>query len=543
MKRKVFLGICVMGVLVLAWPASGGFPQWRGPLRNGIVPGSTALVAAWGEGGPAKLWTSEPVPLGKMGGMGSVVVSGGKVYLFASIRVDRPRKERSFEPETLDKLGWTDREVPDGLAEKIETARTSEELAKLKGDAKKKWIASWIARHVPDAEQRKRLDRHIETRLKLGDKTLPWRVVKLLAGKEGELFDSESSVRAWLEREGVSEQADAVLTYATTESRDVTDTLLCVDLATGRTLWKREDTGCLNTWGSSATPLVDDGKVYYPGSAGRVHCLRAEDGEHVWSQGVMDLPSDANDLKVNTALNGSMVSAGDVVLATTPQLTALDARTGVVCWSQSRTSSRDASPVVVEMGGRTMALLCTGRSLACVDVADGSVRWNVPASGRSTPTVVGDIATILTDKDDGLGLVAYRIGADEAERLWSIKGIASRGASAIIHDGHVYAFGKPKSVCVAVETGKVRWEKRLRFGGYSSPVLADGKILVNFGRYMGMVAAEPGACRVLADKGLTLYRRSLDSPALVDGRVLLRSEEGIVCYDLRAGKETAATGR
>ncbi len=543
MRREVLSVICVAGLLLSVSSAMGDFPQWRGPLRNGIVPGSAALVGGWAEAGPPKLWTSESVPLGEMGGMGSVVVADGRAYLFASIRVDTPRKERSFEPETLEKLGWTDRKVPDELAAKIEAARTGEELAKLKRDEKKKWIAAWIEREVPDAEQRKRLDRHIERRLGLGAKTLPWRLVKRLGGVEGKLFANEADLRAWMKREGIAEHAEEVLKYATSESRDVTDTLLCVDAATGGTLWKRQDVGCLNTWGSSATPLVHEGKVYYPGSAGLVRCLHASDGKHVWSRRVMDLPPDANDLKVNTALNGSMAAAGDVVLVTTPHLTALDAQTGEVRWSQPRASTRNSSPMVVEIAGRTLTLLNTGRSMICADVADGSMLWSVPASSASTPAVSGDVAAILTDKADGLGLVAYRIAIDGAKRLWSIQGISARGAAPVVHDGHVYAFGKPKSVCVEVETGKVRWEKRLRFGGYSSPVLADGKLFVNFGRTMGMVAAEPGACRVLAEKGLSLYKRSLDSPAIADRKVLLRSEEGIVCYDLRVGRETASAGR
>ncbi|KKL68532.1 hypothetical protein LCGC14_2124080, partial [marine sediment metagenome] len=64
---------------VLAQAAGGGeFGQWRGPARNGIIPDSPALIAAWPKAGPVKLWASEEIPSGKSGGFGCVVVAGGK---------------------------------------------------------------------------------------------------------------------------------------------------------------------------------------------------------------------------------------------------------------------------------------------------------------------------------------------------------------------------------------------------------------------------------------------------------------------------------
>lgn len=75
--------------------ASGhDWPQWRGPDRNGAVPpGGPAIADKWPQEGPAKLWQSEPVASGPPSGpavgvsgagLGSPVVAGGRVYLYAN---------------------------------------------------------------------------------------------------------------------------------------------------------------------------------------------------------------------------------------------------------------------------------------------------------------------------------------------------------------------------------------------------------------------------------------------------------------------------
>ena len=69
------------------------WPQWRGPDRNGIVPpGGPAIADKWPPEGPAKLWQSEPVGSGIPGprsaGVGSPVVAGGRVYLYANVGQD-----------------------------------------------------------------------------------------------------------------------------------------------------------------------------------------------------------------------------------------------------------------------------------------------------------------------------------------------------------------------------------------------------------------------------------------------------------------------
>lgn len=72
-------------LLLLASTASfaDDWPQWRGPLRNGVVPGNVDLPETLTDANaPVKLWeTTEEIPSDHYGGHGSVAVAGGKVFL------------------------------------------------------------------------------------------------------------------------------------------------------------------------------------------------------------------------------------------------------------------------------------------------------------------------------------------------------------------------------------------------------------------------------------------------------------------------------
>ncbi|MCC7185047.1 MAG: PQQ-like beta-propeller repeat protein [Acidobacteria bacterium] len=61
--------------------AGGHWPQWRGPLRNGIS-ADTGLLQSWPQGGPRQLFAAK----GMGGGFSSVAVTGGRIYTMGDRR-------------------------------------------------------------------------------------------------------------------------------------------------------------------------------------------------------------------------------------------------------------------------------------------------------------------------------------------------------------------------------------------------------------------------------------------------------------------------
>ena len=76
-----FVILCLLAAPVIAVPADGlisssepGWPQWRGPRRDGISE-EKGLLSRWPEGGPKLLWKVDG--LGR--GWSSPVVTGGRL--------------------------------------------------------------------------------------------------------------------------------------------------------------------------------------------------------------------------------------------------------------------------------------------------------------------------------------------------------------------------------------------------------------------------------------------------------------------------------
>ena len=59
---------------------------------------------------------------------------------------------------------------------------------------------------------------------------------------------------------------------------------------------------------------------------------------------------------------------------------------------------------------------------------------------------------VLTGSEEA-GLSVYELAVAEPRLLWSFP-FKDRGASPVIYDGHVYAVGSGKAVCVRLDTGE-----------------------------------------------------------------------------------------
>jgi outer membrane protein assembly factor BamB len=102
----------------------------------------------------------------------------------------------------------------------------------------------------------------------------------------------------------------------------------------------------------------------------------------------------------------------------------------------------------------------------------------------------------------------------------------------------VYALGdgdqKPNGqmLCVELATGRICWREKLdRAAQFTSPVVADGKIIATVGPWLYLIAATPGKYTLLGKANLRLEKWM--SPAFADGLVYVRTVANVVCYDLR----------
>lgn len=296
--------------------AAADWPQWRGPNRDGVVQGGPKLLNAWptnGTAGPKLLWKSESIPSGTKGGAGSVTVAGGKAFVF--VHAMKAKGKVVLTAKDVADLGWMDG-VPDDLIKKIDDSIRSEKWRQLKpGPDMDAYIKAFTA--TLDPKQAETFGAFIHKRM--NQQPLNWDGLARLANIRDKEIPGVDNLRDFI-RIGVHESVyDGAYQTARAMLNEkyagYLDTVVCLDAATGKDLWRKSFPGALSKqaeyWGASSTPAVWDGKCYVTGSAG-LYCLNVKDGSVVWQS------------KTKFS-NSSPLVANGVVYSMVPELTAFDA--------------------------------------------------------------------------------------------------------------------------------------------------------------------------------------------------------------------------
>ena len=497
----------------VAW--AGDWTQWRGSQGDGIASNSPALIEGWGTNGPNRLWVSEQIPAGEDGGFSSVTIAGGREYVFVNWKTQEPIATRKLTDGHLQQLGWIPNKLPEDLIKAMEEARVSDERAKLNGQEIKKWIDKWVADHVAE-DQKKAVAPIVASRITRGKAALPLETLSKVAEIRNKEFAGEAEFGQWLAASGLDTQTVAAVRALVPTSKPVAkDVIVCLD-ADGKTVWKKEYPGRPSGWGSSSTPCVTGGRCYVAGGK-TLYCLDAATGNEIWSKGL-----------AGGDISSSPVLVDGVVAILGGMLYGINGADGNPLWSQKEISGNNPSPAVWHKGDASYVLCNADKGVACVEPKTGKILWTAPGGGSGTVTVEGDVMVLL-GKTKEVGLVAYRLSTEKAERIWS-QDITDRGTTPLIRDGCVYVVGAGRVGCWALADGALKWEKK-QGGEIASPILADGKIVALVGGVLHLIRAAPDAYALLgkASPGAA----TCSSPSIADGRLYLRLTNAVACFDLK----------
>ena len=351
---------------------------------------------------------------------------------------------------------------------------------------------------------------------------------------------------------------------------DADDVVLCVEAATGLTLWRAAFAGKSVNWGKQGrgaaisakggphlVPCSDGRRVYVVGFTGRVHALDAAGGECLWESDIGPAHHAIEHLKARWLAARSIAGGGGERLTNPPTvadgvlvvanghggLIGMDAATGRKLWHGGRIGSV-SGPVIWRHRGTAYVIADT----ACLDLRTGKELWRVDgAHGSCTVAVAGDLLVLSGGGRGREGINCWRMTPQRATKLWALPAAYSAAGycSPLVMDGHVYTRvddlqpRKQGLVCIELATGKVvGWEPHGIGGTCSSMLGTDGRVLYEGPCYAGffMYAAAP---QTPVQLGLPLrdirYGESTTA-AVADGRLLLRTNNGILCYDLRAAR-------
>jgi outer membrane protein assembly factor BamB len=185
---------------------------------------------------------------------------------------------------------------------------------------------------------------------------------------------------------------------------------------------------------------------------------------------------------------------------------------------------------VVEKDGRKQGVNST------ISVSpQGELLWK----GPSLPGVIAMPVFIAPDKifvsgsiDDGCVVFQIVGGGDTlaVQEVWKNREMKNHFSSSILYKKHIYGFSKSTLKCLDAATGKRKW--RTRGFGKGALIVADDKLLVLSDRgKLALIAASEESFRQLA-VAQVLNGKSWTSPTIFEGKLYLRNQKEMACYDL-----------
>ncbi|MDH7598468.1 MAG: PQQ-like beta-propeller repeat protein [Sedimentisphaerales bacterium] len=327
-------------------------------------------------------------------------------------------------------------------------------------------------------------------------------------------------------------------------NRAETDSVYCLDALTGQVLW-RHNYPCplypdLYEGGPSATPTVDQGRVYTISKAADAFCLDAVTGKVIWKR---QLAEELGIRPPRWCFAGSPVIYEDLVIYNAGDAgLALMKKDGQVAWQNGTGPCGYSTGVIGTLAGKETAVLMGLAEVVGVDPRTGKVLWRYPWKtswdiNAADPIVVDGMLFVSSGYNKGCALL--RIEADHPEAIWTSRAMCNHINSSILWNGYIYGFDgqvgggdSGKLRCIEAASGRLMWSAGGM--GVGSLILADGKLVIlsENGRLV-IADARPDGFKELASAQI-LEGKCWTSPVLANGLLYARNAEGqIVCVDLR----------
>ncbi|HEY7514748.1 MAG TPA: PQQ-binding-like beta-propeller repeat protein, partial [Vicinamibacteria bacterium] len=335
------------------------------------------------------------------------------------------------------------------------------------------------------------------------------------------------------------------------------DVVAAFDAASGKELWRHagEETykghdGSFD--GPIPTPAVSGGRVFALFNRGTLLGLDLATGRVLWRA---DVPKDIGGEKPYYGYGASPLVAGGVVVVevggkNAKAVVGFDPATGARRWALGDDVVNYQSPVVLSVGGRDQVVAVGDKKLIAVDPAKGRVLWEHEhggdespiGSGSMVPLPAGEGRLFLKSRADSSSLLKITPKADggaTVESLWTKPVLRNTYSIPVYHDGFLYGInGRSVLTCVDAATGEQRWRSREPGDGFLLKVGSD-LVVVTKDRTLHVGAASPEGWKERAR--LELFHDLVwTPPSFADGAVFARSQGEIGRVEWRAVETKAA---
>ncbi len=360
--------------------------------------------------------------------------------------------------------------------------------------------------------------------------------------------------RVWLFRDaGIGYSGPAVVdgTVYTMGGRGRTEHVIAIG-DKGKELWSAEVGELLsNGWGDGprGTPSVDGRVLYALGGRGDLVCVSRSKGTVIWRRAMKDFGGRTP----GWGYTESLLVDGNLVVCTPGgrkgAIVALDKRTGKRVWQSEKFSDRAqySSIIAAEHNGVRQYIQLTMESVAGVAAKDGRLLWRAEWPGRTAviPTPIFHDGHVYVTSGYGVGCKLLKIGKRNAvEEVYFNRVMKNHHGGVVLLDGHIYGYSDGNGwTCQDFKTGDQVWSEKRELGK-GCLTYADGRFYCVDERD-GTVALVEATTRGYREHGRFRLsplsdRRSprgriWTHPVISGGKLYLRDQELLFCYDVSSG--------
>ena len=330
----------------------------------------------------------------------------------------------------------------------------------------------------------------------------------------------------------------------TIEQRRDQEVVAAYDLDSGVQIWEHGWNAhfqeSMGGPGPRATPTWHEGKIYAQGAEGELRCLDAGDGSQIWRTNILQ---DASAQNVQWGMSGAPLIVDDKVIVhpggSGKAVAAYDKRTGKLVWQSQSEQAGYASPALVELAGVEQVLVFGGSRLLSVAPEDGHLLWEHPWRTQydinSAQPIVVDSTHLIVSSGYGHGASMIQVNRSGdrfvVEKVWENNNLKNKFNSSVLHQGHVYGLDEAILACIDARTGERKW-KGGRYG-YGQVLLAGNHVIVLTEKgEVALVKATPESHQEVA-RFSALEGKTWNTPAIADGKLLVRNQTEMAAYDLR----------
>lgn len=322
--------------------------------------------------------------------------------------------------------------------------------------------------------------------------------------------------------------------------------VLCLDRATGRTLWRQIATEQVPHEGhhpdndfASASPVTDGQRLYVSFGSRGVFCYDLN-GNKIWERDLGDLNT-----RYSFGEGGSPALYGDTLVSTWDQeensfIVAQDAATGAVRWRKERDEVTSwATPLIVERAGRVQVIVNATKRARSYDLKTGELLWECGGQGTNvtpSPVASDQFAFCMSGYRANLCVALpfdQRGDLTDSDKIgWKYTKGTPYIPSPLLSGQRLYFTQTNVGIltCLDALTGRPLFE-RTRLPGisslYGSPVAAAGKVYITSRDGVTVVLRDGDQFDLLATNKLDDH---FDASAAIVGRELfLRGMKHLYC--------------